>query len=313
MADSQSRFAALPARQKITIVVFLLVFIFVVWQVIGMFRGNSDNSSVSPAIAASKPTAPMSSAAPKTVIAQAAPAAAPGPTTPPPGVHKEGPSALPPGPGPAPGALPSAPPPKVAPTKSPDQAHPVAEKVLPQTEFLIQQEQIQGKYVAALNDLQMLKIQREIAETSQAIVAAKLATATAEKSISALLAEAQAAVEPPPPPTGKKGASGATSANVEPSGSGPPPMPELSEGGYSVESVSMEQDQWHAVIKFKDKLYDVSVGDMLPPDRSLVKAIDQKGVTLDSSGMEQKLPLTVNDTDASTTGGGSSGGGALPP
>ena len=307
---SSTRFAALPPRQKVTIVVFLLIAVFVVWEVIGMFRGGS-NAGVTPAIAAaSKPSGPPPMTAtpptpgPKPAMTASSPTAvSPSPATPP-GPHKETPAVT----------LPAAPPPKVAAHLSPDQSRPEIEKTLPQTAFLAQQERIQNAYVAALNDLQMLKIKKEIAETSQAIVAAKLATATAEKSISDLLSEAEAAAAPPPPGAGKKGAPGGgpSSTNVSPPPPTPTPMTDLSGTSYSVQSVSMEQDQWHAVLKFKEKLYDVSVGDVLPPDKSTVKAIDGKGVTLDSGGMEQKIPLTAtyNETPVSSS---ESGGGGAPP
>lgn len=297
MADSQSRFAALPPRQKATIVVFVLLAFFVVWEVIGMFRGNSSNSVISPAIAETKPSAPPMTAAPPKpgMVTKSAPLASPPPSP------SEPPKKI------MPAALSSAPPPKVVAPKTPEQSRPVVEKTLPQSEFLIQQEQIQGKYVAALNDLQMLKIQKEIAETSQAIIAAKLATVTAEKTINDLLSEAQSSSDMGSS-RNKKGEP-PSSTSLAPT---PPPPPEVSVG-YSVQSVSMEQDQWHAVVKFKDKLYDVGVGDVLPPDKSTVKAIDQRGITLDTSGFEQKIPLTVTDNDVSTSGGTSSGGTAASP
>src|SRR5438105_8732767 len=57
-------------------------------------------------------------------------------------------------------------------------------------ELLKLQQETQAKYIAALNELQMLKIQREIAETNQAIVKAKLETVTDQKNIINLLSPA---------------------------------------------------------------------------------------------------------------------------
>jgi len=278
MADSPG-FAALPPRQKVIVVIFLTIAIFVVWELIGLFRGGKDKSSmISPAPSAVAAQAPV----PKSAL----------PKSPPPPVQQMS--------GPAPHGF-------MSPHLAPQQSHPEVDTTPPASIVLVQQEQVQSKYVTALNELQMLKIQKEIAETSQAIVAAKLATATAEKSISDLVAEAENPVttnsHTPPP--------GASSTTIMPPGL-PPGVGPDAPGSYSVQSVTMEQDQWHAVVKFKDKLYDVSVGDQLPPDKSLVKAIDQRGVTLDTAGAEQRIPLTVTDNEptdlnTSTPGGTHSG------
>jgi len=262
MAD-QPNFASLPPRQKITVIIVLMVFIFIVWEVIGMFRGNKDGTTIVPSQPAVAATAPQPK--PGTI------------KSPPPAVQKMA----------APAPVVMAPKPATAAHLSPQQSHPEMEPVPPSSIVLVQQEQVQSKYVTALNELQMLKIQKEIAETSQAIVAAKLATATAEKSITDLLTVAQ--TPPTPPPTLSP-----SSTNLSPPGSGSPMISDAN-GSYSVQSVSMEQDQWHAVVKFKDQYFTVSVGDMLPPDKSMVKAIDQHGVTLDTGGMEQRIPLTDSD------------------
>lgn len=243
MADTQG-FAGLSRGQKIVVVLVLMTVLFVIWEMIGLYHGGKNASTFlspsQPAVAATVPT-------PKVAVQPSNP--------------------------PNPVAAPSRVP--VAQVK-PEQSRPEAQMVPPASILLTQQEQVQSKYVSALNELQMLKIQKEIAETSQAIVAAKLATVAAEKSITNILSEADLGKNPPP--------------------KSEPVVPLSEAGGYSVQSVSMEQDQWHALVKFKDKLYSVTVGDMLPPDRSLVKAIDQKGVILDTGGLEQRIPLTVSDT-----------------
>ncbi len=227
-------FSSLPLKQKAIAFLFLMLAIFAVWEIIGLFRGKNAAAAAAPA---SKPISQLQAQAVQPAAAKA---------------------------------------PVIRNTQSaPLKAQPVAESTPPTTIVLTQQEQVQSKYVSALNELQMLKIQKEIAETSQAIVAAKLATTTAEKSITNLLSENEGSKNPPPQPVASPMEAG---------------------GGYSVQSVSMEQQQWHAVVRFKDRLYNVTAGDMLPPDRSIVKSIDQRGVTLDTGGMEQRVPLSVSDT-----------------
>ncbi len=286
MAEKQS-FAALPPGQKVISVVILMVIVFSIWEVIGMFRGGKNASAtIAPAQPAVTATAP----------AQKTPLKPDLPKSMPPVVQQvAGPASV--------AAVPRQP---ASPHLTSQQSHPEVESTPPSSIVLVQQEQVQSKYVTALNELQMLKIQKEIAETSQAIVAAKLATATAEKSISDLLSEAEVTSVNKPGGT-----------NIGPSSttimSPPPGPPGEMPGTYSVQSVTMEQDQWHAVVKFKDKLYDVSVGDMLPPDKSLVKAIDQRGVTLDTGGMEQRIPLTVTDNTAPSTETDGHGGTAHSP
>ncbi|HSW71534.1 MAG TPA: hypothetical protein VLH77_06095 [Gammaproteobacteria bacterium] len=165
MADSQSSFAALSPKQKMMAIIFLMIAIFIVWEVIGMFRGGK---ALERALTPSPPAIAANAPLPKPALPQA----------PPPAVQQAVS---------APPASPSRPP--NAPQLTPQQSHPQVEMAPPASVMLMQQEQVQSKYVSALNELQMLKIQREIAETSQAIVAAKLATATAEKSITDLLSK----------------------------------------------------------------------------------------------------------------------------
>lgn len=290
MTEKQG-FAALPPRQKTIVVIILMMAVFAVWEVIGVLRGGK-NASI--AISPSQP-------------AVAATAPTPKPPQLKPDLPKSAPPAVQQMAGPAPAAA-TPPRPPASPHLTPQQSHPEVESTPPSSIVLVQQEQVQSKYVNALNELQMLKIQKEIAETSQAIVAAKLATATAEKSISDLLSEGETPANKPGGPT-----TGPSSTNVEPPQQLPPGVIAETPGSYSVQSVSMEQDQWHAVVKFKDKLYNVSVGDMLPPDKSLVKTIDQRGVTLDMGGMEQRIPLTVTDNVAPPSGTGSAATPSSPP
>ena len=63
-------------------------------------------------------------------------------------------------------------------------------------ELLAQQKQIEAKYIAALNELQALRLEREIAETNKAIIDAKLGTITAQKNIIDLISGYARAVIP---------------------------------------------------------------------------------------------------------------------
>lgn len=243
MPDSQNQFDALPLRQKITAILFFIIGAFVIYEVIGMFRGKS-SSSKPPAIT-------------KATVAPSA--TAPARATNPPAT-----TSLPHG--------------------SPLTSKPLAEGTPPPpTSHLEQQEQAQNHYINTLNELQLLKLQREMAETSQAIMAAKLATVTAEKNISELLSP-----------------EGINNQKSLPTPTSPAPTPPVgfndNNNYYAVLSVSMELEQWHAVLSHKNRLYTVSVGDVLPPDGSVVAAIDQKGVTLQQGGAEQKIPLTMTDS-----------------
>jgi len=282
MTDSQSRFAAMPAKQKASVVTFFIIGAFVLYEVIGVVRGGSGGSTtITPA-----PTA-MNSAAPNASAPGGGPTlSSSAPSTPPSAMnHGPTPNNLPSAP---PSAGPSSPPPGVAPAShaSPLLSKPSVDEAPPApTPYLAQQDQSQNRYVSAINDLQMLKIQREMAETSQAIIAAKLATVTAEKNISDLLSP---------------DSMGSVSSGVKkgpPIPAGPPPTLELmnTRSAYTVQSVTMELDQWHAVLKYKQKLYDVTVGDTLPTDGSTVTAIDQKGVTLELNDMKQRIPAVSTD------------------
>jgi len=276
MADSQSGFAALAPRQKMMAIIFLMIAIFIIWDMVGMFRGSK-------AIEAMLSPSPPAMAADAPVLKSTLPPA------PPPAVHQT--------PTPTPKSIPIPNPPPQSRILTPQQSHPQVEMTLPTSNVFVQQEQIQNKYVSALNELQMLKIQKEIVETSQAIVAAKLATATAEKSISDLFSEASAST--------KGAATSPSSTLVVPL---PPPTPKPIGSGYSVQAVSMGQDQWHAVVKYKNKSYSVGVGDLLPPDNSVIKTIDQNGVVIENAGIEQRIPLSMTDNvGTSETGSTNSG------
>ncbi|HVY53654.1 MAG TPA: type IV pilus biogenesis protein PilP [Gammaproteobacteria bacterium] len=273
MSEVDNRFANMPARQKVSALIFLIIAGVIIWQVIGLFRGSSGSNDKIVASAPSKPA--LSSNAPNVGNA-ASPNIANGGIKPAANVP----------------AVPHSP--AAAPTQSPILSKPAPETVPPITTLSAQQAREQNKYVSAINELQMLKIQKEIAETNQAIVTAKLATVTAEKSITSTLTPPPAVPTTPPPST----ASGSSTP--------PPGAPSSAEqpaikNSYVVYSVSMEQDQWHAVIGYQGSYFNVTVGDILPSDGSKVTAIDQKGVTLQLGGMEHKIPLSLSDIPTKNT------------
>jgi hypothetical protein len=194
---------------------------------------------------------------------------------------------------PAPAASPTAAARGGAPTATAAGASPPPEMLQPKqapvqvnTELLRLQQETEGKYIAALNELEMLKVQRQIAETKESITSATLATATAEKSITDLLT-----VQQMPMANGSSYTSTAiapasatpastTSTSTAPT---PPPVPRTiaaPEAPYVLQSVSFKDQRWNAVLSLQDKMYSVTIGDTLAPDESTVGSIDRNSVVL---------------------------------
>lgn len=215
---------SLTTRQKVTAVIFVLVALFLIWQLIGMFRGGK-----------STPT-----------------------------------------------------PPTVAPAQSaiqtPQPAHliqPAPPMTTREAQLLKLQQETQAKYINALNELQMLKVSREIAETNQAIEAARLQTVTAQKQIVDLLAPS--APTPPSQVVAPATPTRIPTAVVEPI---------REEASYRVVSVSQIHSRWSAVIAYQNNLYNVVIGDILTPDQSKIVAIDKNGVLIErKNGTRRRLSL----------------------
>lgn len=167
-----------------------------------------------------------------------------------------------------------------------------------QAELMRLQQETQQKYIIALNELQMLKLAQQIAETNKDIASAKLATVTAQKGIVDLLTKPAPVVETPasfspglitpnpsgtlpiqpvspPPPGGTVSVTTSTSQNAN----------------YVVISVSELVNRWSAVLGYQGKLYSVLIGDVLPPDQSMVIGINKFGVTLEKDGVQRKVSL----------------------
>jgi hypothetical protein len=223
-------------KQKIMLVVTVVIIIFVAWQVYGLFGGGGGEAEA-PATTANKAAAgqPAAGGTPASQAAAGAPAEIP------------------------------------QPKQAPVQAN---------TELLKIQQDTQAKYVSALNELQMLKVQKEIAETKQAITSSILANATAEKSITDLLTVQQI-------PTQNQFSSAPSAPAAMPTGgmssSDQPVKPMTSmfmEVPYTIVSVTFKNERWNAVLMYQEKYYHVSVGDVLPADNTTVTAINKNGVTL---------------------------------
>lgn len=235
--------ANLTTRQKMTAIILVLVVLFLLWQVVGLFGGGA---------APTPPPTPQQ-------IAQA----------------------------------PGAPPPMAPQTPQPAQL--MAKGAPPssrESELLKQQQETEAKYIAALNELQMLKVAREIAETNKAIMTAKLDTVTAQKGILDLL------TQPAPPPVSQasyaQGLVTPTSMGIpvaQPPTAQPPQTTPQQEVSYVVISVSQLRYKWSAVLGYQGKLFNVAVGDILPPDGSRVASINRAGVVLEKDGEKTKVSL----------------------
>lgn len=133
------------------------------------------------------------------------------------------------------------------------------------------QQETQTKYLEAINELQVLKVTKDIAVANKDISAAVLARVTAEKKIVDMLAP------PPPPESTNKILSPVQGLGLE--------------GSYGVVSVAELQYRWGAVLSYKNNLYNVHVGDVLPMDGSTVTAIGKEGVILEKDGVKKKVSM----------------------
>lgn len=156
-------------------------------------------------------------------------------------------------------------------------------------ELMRLQQQTEAKYLAALNELQMLKIEKEIATTNKDIATARLDTITAQKNVVDLLSPA--AVNPnyagtlTTPTTSGSGGQVVTSTGGATTGGLP------QEITYTVISVTQLESKWAAVLGYQGTLYQVSVGDILPPDGSKVISIDKTSVVVEKDGAQKKISL----------------------
>jgi type IV pilus biogenesis protein PilP len=222
----------LTTRQKLTVGVFAVIVIVIVWQIIGLLRGSSTNTLT-----------------PKNQTANA-----PQPM-----------------PIPKPASLP-----KPALVNEREAA------------LLKAQQQLQDKYVAALNELQMLRIERDMAEQNKAIAAAKLDMVKAQKDVVNLLNK--------PVVTTEAYAQGLSNpiSSAQPQQAPVPSSSSANEANYVIISVSQLQGRWNAVLGYQGKLFNANIGDVLPADGSKVVSIDKSGVTLEKDNSKKKISLLPN-------------------
>jgi len=225
--------SSMTNRQKIIAAVLAIILVFIIWQVLALFRTSANNPSATLATNGPMPT-----------------------TTAGGGASQQTPKHVPVPPKPAP--------------------------MTPRELALMNlQKETQEKYINALNELQMLKLSRDIAETNQAITNAKLATVVNEKKIVDLLS-------PPPPPSN----SAAYAKNlVAPAASITNIAQPTQEAQYTVVSVSELQHRWSAVLGYQGSLYNVHTGDILPTDGSRVISIDKEGLILEKNNVKRKISL----------------------
>src|SRR5579872_6219925 len=151
MADDKMTFSTLTTKQKVIGVLLVVILGFIIYEVMGLFSSGEKNTA--------QMAHPM-----------LRPASSPKPTQ-----MTMGPAgtlSVPPG----------------APVQS--AVATVSTVTLPESSDLQKQQAAQQQmYLDSVNQLQLLKIKREIAETNQAIASARLATETANKSMSDLLTQ----------------------------------------------------------------------------------------------------------------------------
>ncbi len=164
--------------------------------------------------------------------------------------------------------------------------------VMSDARFLQLQQMSEQKYIGKLNDLEDLKIQREIAETNQAIATAKLATVTAEKNINDLLTKPARPGVPVSAYANQLAHPGAegTGAETSVASSATRAMPDVD---YTIISVSMQLHKWNAIIGYQGKLLNVGVGDVLAADGSVVTDINKNSVTLKKDSETRKISITT--------------------
>lgn len=171
-----------------------------------------------------------------------------------------------------------------------------AQKDAPMTEREMQlmklQQETQAKYLAAINELQILRVNKDIAEVKKDISKATLDSITAQKDIVDLLTPKKPTIAADAyaqgldsgasaPPTGAPSSTSTTTADASSTPS----------GDYKVVSVSKLRGQWMAVIGAGGKLYSAMQGDVLPTDGSTVVSIDRNGVQLEKDGKTRKLSM----------------------
>lgn len=272
-------------KQLATIGIMIVVVLIIIWQLMGLFGGGSSTTTVPAAPTKPAATSKMNSMTTASPNGAAPSATSPSPNTMPPTTPSMTPSPA------EEVAAPSDGTPKPAPV---DSANATLLKLQKQTE---------EKYLAALNDLQMLKVQQAIAETNQAIATAKLTTVTAEKNITDLLTkpaenpygagQAPASAAPSMAGAPLPGMAPATPSALPSAGNPAVKVTAASvvpDAPYQVLSVSEQNGKWTAVLGLSGKMFSISVGDSLP-DQSVVIGINRQGVILEKDKKSRKVSM----------------------
>ncbi len=151
--------------------------------------------------------------------------------------------------------------------------------------LLALQTEAQARYMTALNELQMLKINKDIAEANKAIMKAKEDTVTSQVKIVTLLTPPA-----PPAPPAQVEQKPVNPGLADVSLRGVPPAPaQPKNDDMSVVSVTNIRGRWMAVINGGKALYKVTIGDTIPDEESTVVSIDRSGVTVEKDGTKRKI------------------------
>lgn len=256
----EKNITGMPARQKAIMAAVVIIFLIVIWQVVGLMGwGSGSSTTTTTTTTTTKATTNPAMTHSTPMPSNGAAAGTPAPTSP-----------------------------AAANTNPANPQQPPELKqaqVMNDPQFAQQQQMNEQKYIGKINDLEDLKLQRAIAETNQAIATAKLATVTAEKNISDLLTKPAA----PEVPAGTY-ANKLANPGMQGEG-GNAPAAASTQVEYTVISVSMQLGRWSAIIGSQGKLYSVTTGDILTPDNSVVTRINKNGVTLRKNGTSRKVSI----------------------
>lgn len=173
----------------------------------------------------------------------------------------------------------SLPTPKPAPVATAEQAAQVSQDDQEMQRVL---KETQARYIAAVNEVQLMKVAQDMADINAKIMKSKEDTVTSQKKIVDMLTQ-------PDPSTMQQ--SDVTSDGQAVSG-------QTQQGGliqkdvtYSVVSISQLRGKWGAVLSYGSNLYSVHVGDVLPTDNSSVISINKSSVVLEKDGVRSKISM----------------------
>jgi hypothetical protein len=154
-------------------------------------------------------------------------------------------------------------------------------------ELMQMQQETQARYLAALDQLQMLRVEKDIADANKDIMKSKADMVTAQRKIVAMLT-------PPAPPTAPAPVIDQTGSGNKAGtkGSGQQVSSQSTNADdYRVVSVTNLHGRWTAVVNTAGKLVSASIGDKLEADDSVIIAIDRSGITLEKDGTKRKIAM----------------------